>query len=34
MHILPDLREIENEFSVEAGVVVVCHYTIFNRQQL
>lgn len=24
MHIIPELREIENEFSVEDGLVVVC----------
>lgn len=30
MHILPDLKEIENEFSVEDGLVVVsiCFYCI------
>lgn len=30
MHILPDLRAIENEFTVEDGLVVVSYYIIID----
>lgn len=31
MHIIPDLREIEEVFSVEDGLVVVCIIKITNN---
>lgn len=30
MHILPDLKEIENEFSIEDGLVVVSTLIYYN----